>query len=174
MTVVKHQLRDWVELRLRTLAERGDATELERALNADLRKEKLIFNDDDPPGAVVDLWNLLEYAEALRLQREGVFLVLVEDSAILPSKGRILVSLNLKNPKAYELASELSKITGESLTTAVINALEQRLERERQKAGGKTKAARMLAFAQRFAAGLDPALKSEDHAWLYDENGLPK
>jgi len=84
------------------------------------------------------------------------------------------VSLNLKNPKAHELATELSKITGESLTTAVITALEQRLSRERYKAGGTSKAARMRVFAKRFAAGLDQSLKSEDHAWLYDENGMPK
>jgi antitoxin VapB len=84
------------------------------------------------------------------------------------------VSLNLKNPRAYELAAELSKITGESLTTAVINALEQRLASERQKAGGKSKADRIRAFAARFAEGIDPTLKSEDHALIYDEYGLPK
>jgi antitoxin VapB len=84
------------------------------------------------------------------------------------------MSLNLKNPRAHELAAELAKITGESLTDAVITSLEQRLARERDKAAGTTKAERILAFAKRFAAGIDPSLKSEDHAWLYDENGMPK
>jgi hypothetical protein len=41
----------------------------------------------------------------------------------LPIGSGILQNLNLKNPQAYLLASELSRLTGESLTAAVIAAL---------------------------------------------------
>jgi antitoxin VapB len=99
---------------------------------------------------------------------------LVRFYAILPARGRILPSLNLKNPRAYALASELSHLTGESLTAAIITALEQRLEAERRKRGGKTTAEEILAFVERFASGLPPGLRSEDHADLYGEDGLPR
>ena len=93
---------------------------------------------------------------------------------ILPIEGRILQSLNLKNPRAYALASELSHLTGESLTAAVIAALEQRLELERRTRGTPT-AARILAFAERFAAGMAPGSRSVDHAAeLYGEDGMPR
>src|ERR1700679_155901 len=59
---------------------------------------------------------------------------------ILPCEGRILQSLNLKNPRAYSLAAELAQLTGESLTASVIAALEHQLEAERRKRGGRTTA----------------------------------
>ena len=96
------------------------------------------------------------------------------DYGILPREGRILQSLNLKNPRAYSLASEISHLTGESLTAAVITALEQRLAAERQKRGGTT-AERILAFAKRFAAGMPPGSRSADHgAELYGDDGMPR
>jgi antitoxin VapB len=96
------------------------------------------------------------------------------DYGILPSGGRILQSLNLKNPRAYSLASEISHLTGESLTAVVIAALEQRLAAERQKRGGSTTAERILAFAKRFAQGIPPGIRSADHADLYGEDGMPR
>jgi antitoxin VapB len=86
------------------------------------------------------------------------------------------VSLNLKNPKAHELATELADLTGESLTTAVILALEERLRNERRKREKqKSTSARILEFSRRFSAGLPAKLKSEDHgALLYGEDGLPR
>ncbi len=95
-------------------------------------------------------------------------------SAILPAEGRILQSLNLKNPEAHRLAAELAALTGESMTAAVIGAMELRLEAERRKKATKTTAERILAFAERFSKGLRPGLSSADHADLYDESGIPK
>ncbi|MDP9172140.1 MAG: type II toxin-antitoxin system VapB family antitoxin [Acidobacteriota bacterium] len=91
-------------------------------------------------------------------------------------KGRILQSLNLKNPRAYALASELSRLTGENLTAVVITALEQRLEAERRKRGaGGTTAEKILAFAERFSQGMAPGSRSEDHAAeLYGADGMPR
>jgi antitoxin VapB len=82
--------------------------------------------------------------------------------------------LNLKNPKAHQLAKELAALTGESLTVAVVHALEMRLEVERARRGGPSKAERILKFAERFSAGFPPGCRSEDHAEIYGEDGLPK
>ena len=97
------------------------------------------------------------------------------DSAILPVGGRILVSLNIKNPKAYELAHQIAALTGETLTSVVVAALQQRLEEEKSKlVGVKSKSERMMEFATRFKAGMDPTFRSEDHTtMLFDEDGLP-
>jgi antitoxin VapB len=84
------------------------------------------------------------------------------------------VSLNLKNPRARQLAGELSKLTGESLTTVVIRALEDRLAAERARHGAIRKSDQILAFAQRFAARLPAGISSEGHAELFGEDGLPK
>ena len=85
------------------------------------------------------------------------------------------MSLNIKNPQAYELAHELAELTGESLTAAVIVALSQRLEDEKVRRGLiKSKVERMREFATRFKAGMDQSLRSENHAvMLFDEDGLP-
>ena len=45
LTVVKHQWRDWVESRLKSLALRGDEEELGSRLNAELREAKLVCDD---------------------------------------------------------------------------------------------------------------------------------
>jgi hypothetical protein len=56
LTVVKHQLRDWVESRLKGLALRGDEGELGRRLNEELREASwsvtiaLWTNHDVPSG----------------------------------------------------------------------------------------------------------------------------
>ena len=65
-------------------------------------------------------------------------------------------------------------MTGETLTTVVITALEQRLEAERRKRGGRTTAEKILAFAERFAPGMAPGSRSVDHARdLYGDDGMP-
>jgi hypothetical protein len=84
------------------------------------------------------------------------------------------VSLNVKNPKAYALATQLSEMTGESLTDAVIRSLEFRLAQERRRFLGETTAKRILEFGERFAAGMNPDVRSAHHADIYGEDGLPK
>ena len=97
-----------------------------------------------------------------------------EAYGILPIGGGIVHSLNLKNPRAYSLASELSHLTGESLTAAVIAALEQRFVSERRKRGGGITAERILKLAEQFAAGMAPGSHSSGHADLYGDDGMPK
>jgi len=83
------------------------------------------------------------------------------------------MSLNIKDPEAHQLAQELSKATGETMTQAVTIALRERLARLRRYHKSDTTAAELLAIGRRCAANLNA--KSVDHdALLYDENGLPK
>lgn len=84
------------------------------------------------------------------------------------------MSLNIKNEEAHQLAQELAALTGESMTTAVTEALRERLERVRSK-GRKGMAARLLAISKDAAPRFKEPWRSIDHGeWLYDERGLPK
>jgi antitoxin VapB len=84
------------------------------------------------------------------------------------------MGLNIKNREAHQIAHELSKLTGESMTTAVTIALWERLERVRQEQG-LSLADRLLAIGRDCAARLKEPFRSADHAdLLYDERGLPQ
>lgn len=83
--------------------------------------------------------------------------------------------MNLKNPRAYELAAELAEMTGETLTSAVVTALELRLDEERKKRGGRMTADQILAFARAFAPGMERGRGSAAHAdLLYGQDGMPR
>ncbi len=87
-------------------------------------------------------------------------------------KGRLPMSLNVKDPEAHRLAQAIAKATGETMTRAVTEALRERYERLRRR---RTKASleELRAIAKRAAAKVTrPYL---DHSeLLYDEHGLPK
>ena len=82
--------------------------------------------------------------------------------------------LSLKNPRAHELAAQIAAMTGESLTSVVIGALEERLRTEKIRRGGTGRAGKMLEYAARFASGMPRGLSSTDHARLYSEDGMPR
>ena len=84
------------------------------------------------------------------------------------------MSLNIKNPEAHELATELAQRTGETLTAAVTNAVRERLERVRREQGAGL-SERMLKIGQDSAKRLKEPYRSADHGdLLYDERGLPR
>jgi len=84
------------------------------------------------------------------------------------------VGLNIKNEKAHRLARELARLTGESMTTAVSEAIRERLERVRG-SSKKGMAERILEIGRDCAAHLKEPYKSMDiDELLYDEKGLPK
>ena len=84
------------------------------------------------------------------------------------------MGLNIKNREAHQLAEELSKLTGESMTTAVTIALRERLDRVRQQQGLGL-ADRLLAIGKDCAVRLKEPFRSADHGEiLYDERGLPR
>jgi antitoxin VapB len=82
------------------------------------------------------------------------------------------VSLNVKDPEVHRLALAIAQATGETMTTAVKEALRERYERI-QKRDPEALAADLRAISKRAAAHVKgPYL---DHTeLLYDERGLPK
>ena len=84
------------------------------------------------------------------------------------------MSLNIKDERAHQLARELAKLTGESLTTAVTAAIQERLERIRRQ-NDRELTSRLLAIGRDAAAHLKEPHRLADHAdLLYDERGLPR
>ena len=84
------------------------------------------------------------------------------------------MALNIKNEKAQALTRELAELTGESITTAVTEAVRERLERVRGEKG-EGLVARLMKIGRECAAHLREPFRSIDHGeMLYDERGLPK
>lgn len=85
------------------------------------------------------------------------------------------MSLNIKNDETRRLASELARLTGETMTGAVTVALRERLEREKRRRGADALARELHAIGQRCASLLGPGPSAAEHGdLLYDEQGLPK
>jgi antitoxin VapB len=84
------------------------------------------------------------------------------------------MSLNIKNEETHKLASQLAKITGESLTEAVSKAVRERLNRVRDERGSGLME-RLLKIGKECAIHLKEPFRSKAHGdLLYDEKGLPK
>ena len=82
--------------------------------------------------------------------------------------------MNIKNKEANQLARQLSKLTGESLTFAVTKAVRERLDRVRSEHGVDL-AERLLLIGRDCAAHLKEPFRSIDHDdMLYDDRGLPE
>jgi len=83
--------------------------------------------------------------------------------------------LNIKNEEAYQMAKELSQLTGENLTQVVIKAIREQLELERSriKARRKGVGSALKALAAEYQALPKKDLRDVDEI-LYDEWGLPK
>lgn len=88
-------------------------------------------------------------------------------------------ALHIDDPKANALAHELAQRTGETVTDAVVHALEERLERKPQSKRPETDAERAERRAQIMKIlermhrmpVLDP--RGPDEIVGYDEDGLP-
>ncbi len=83
------------------------------------------------------------------------------------------MALSIKSEEADRLARELAATTGETLTTAIVVALKERLQRER--GAGEGGLARRLSRLADDVAGL-PVLDARPISELveYDERGLPR
>lgn len=84
-------------------------------------------------------------------------------------------ALNLKDSEVHQMASELARRTGRSLTEAVKESLRESLSRERAK---RPEAVRLVARVMRIAAraASRPVLdaRSPDEILEYDESGVPR
>ena len=81
------------------------------------------------------------------------------------------VAFSIKNPEADRLARELAATTGESLTDAVLVALQERLDRERRRRPGIGDRLRRLADETSRLPVVDP--RTADEILGYDQHGLP-
>jgi len=84
------------------------------------------------------------------------------------------VAINIKNEKTQKLAKELAKLTGESMTAAITEAVRERLDRMRSKQGASL-AELLLQIGKDCSAHLHEPFRSLDHGeLLYNEHGLPR
>ena len=81
--------------------------------------------------------------------------------------------LNIRNPEADQLAGELARLTGQTKTDAVIDALRQRLAETRTKRRTHSMAERLAEIAKRcrHLPVLDE--RTPEQILGYDESGLP-
>jgi hypothetical protein len=79
LTTAKHRLRDWLEERLGSAAERVDVTGFERQVNSAIRQAGLTCENSEPcPGGE----NLSGSLDAIQVQRNRAFLVVITGLAI--------------------------------------------------------------------------------------------
>jgi antitoxin VapB len=69
---------------------------------------------------------------------------------------------------------ELATAAGESLTTAVGRAAEERLQRLRRQQSGRSLAEEILEIGRRCAALPDLETRTANEVLGYDEHGLPR
>ena len=81
--------------------------------------------------------------------------------------------LNIKDPATKRSVRELATATGETVTTAVRRAAEERLQRVRRAHAGRSLAAEILEIGGRCAALPDLDRRTADEILGYDEWGLP-
>lgn len=84
------------------------------------------------------------------------------------------MALTIKNEETCRLAGELARLTGETKTAAVTEALRERLHRESKRHGAEARIQRIRAIGEHCAALLGSGPSSTEHGdLLYDERGLP-
>ncbi len=81
--------------------------------------------------------------------------------------------LNIKDRATEQSVRELAGLTGETVTTAVRRAAEERLQRVRRARAGGNLAAELLAIGRRCAALPDLDQRTPDEILGYDAQGLP-
>lgn len=81
--------------------------------------------------------------------------------------------LSIKDPEADRLAREVAKLTGETLTGAIVQSLRERLQRVRRPRGPKL-SEELLAIGRRCAALPVKDKRTPDEILGYDQHGLPR
>jgi antitoxin VapB len=84
------------------------------------------------------------------------------------------MALNIRSEEARRLAEEVARLTGETRTAAVTEALRQRLSQLRRESE-HSMADRLMAIGEDCAARLKEPFGSIDHGeLLFDGRGLPR
>jgi antitoxin VapB len=81
--------------------------------------------------------------------------------------------LNIKDPATEKSVRELAAITGETVTTAIQRAAEERLQRVRRGRAAPSLAEEIMEIGKRCAALPDLDTRRADEILGYDEHGLP-
>jgi hypothetical protein len=76
LTSVKHELRDWIESRMKPFDRLGDAAKLTSDVNSELRRAGLLCGWDGTEAPCPDWWEL-GYLSRIEFRRVGAFLVLI-------------------------------------------------------------------------------------------------
>jgi len=84
------------------------------------------------------------------------------------------MALSIKHDEADRLARELAATTGESLTEAVLNALRERLRRERGRVRGPRLRTELRAIRTRCASLPVLDSRAADDIIGYDGHGVPR
>lgn len=83
------------------------------------------------------------------------------------------MALSIRNPRAEKLARQVAAESGESLTEAIIHALEERLERLKGRCATTDVAGQIMEISLRCRALPEKDQRSADEILGYNEKGLP-
>jgi len=86
----------------------------------------------------------------------------------------VSMGISIRNPKAEQLAREVAEESGESMTQAIIHALEERLERLKGRRSATSVREEILRISNRCSALPDLDSRSPDEILDYDCMGAPK
>ncbi len=84
------------------------------------------------------------------------------------------MALHIVNPEADRLAREIARLTNESLSSVVIQALRERAQRLREARGHVVRLEKMREIATRSASKCGKDQRSHEAIIGYDEQGLPR
>jgi antitoxin VapB len=84
------------------------------------------------------------------------------------------MALSIRNQRAEKLAREVAAESGETMTQAIIRALEERLERLRGRRRLPDTSREILKISKRCSALPDLDPRSPDDILGYDSNGIPE
>lgn len=82
------------------------------------------------------------------------------------------MALSIRNPRAETLAREVAAHCKENITQAIINSLEERLQRLAHEQQAPVRKIELQAIAERCQKLPDLDLRSADEILGYDEHGL--
>jgi antitoxin VapB len=82
--------------------------------------------------------------------------------------------LSIRNPRAEKLARQVAAESGQSLTQAIIQALEERLERLKGRRKATDVAEEIMKISLRCKALPEMDKRSADEILDYDDRGLPR
>lgn len=84
------------------------------------------------------------------------------------------MAISIRNLKAEKLARELAAESGENITQAITNALEERLERIRGRSTATDLAEEILKISKRCRTIPDQDQRSPEEILGYDPAGVPR